>query len=237
MSQTVPSPHGLPFPVQPRLPGDPEPDLELYRLTHRAIVREAGELATLGRRLARDGSPFTARQARTLRTFARVFVDDLHRHHRAEDELGWPLISACAPDCPDLTPLTRDHADAAPVIDELWATVRRLAADPASTAARTDLAGVAQTLRDMLERHIAAEERIVFPVILAHMSARDFTRWDKLADRDLPMRDLWVLIPSTVRSADPADVARVTAKAPWLFRLALRLFGRYYDRRHRLVFG
>ncbi|WP_131747992.1 hemerythrin domain-containing protein [Frankia sp. Cppng1_Ct_nod] len=232
-----PGPTGLPFPVRPRRPGDPEPDLELYHLAHRALLREAGELADLGRKLAEEGIPYTTGQARTLAVFARVFVGDLRRHHRTEDEIGWPLLAASAPDCPDLTPLTWEHAQAAPVIDALWSAVGRLVDDPDSTSARDDLADNAHRLSQMLETHIAEEERVAFPAIRAHVSAENFNQWDKLSDRDLPLRDLWVLVPSTVRSVDPADLGRITAKAPRLYRVALRLFRGHYNRRHRLVFG
>jgi hypothetical protein len=269
--------------ARPRRDGEPRPDVEFYRIAHRAMEREAGEVAALAGRLAR-GAPYSRRQARGLRRYIRVLLGDLQRHHRAEDEVGWGIIAASAPvqatsDGPPgpgppsagppsaeppsaeppsaeprnpqppspeprgpdaaraLAALVDDHDMLRPVMAALEEAAQRLSTDPGDQPARESLAAAGRRLDGMLRRHIADEEAVIFPLISEHVSVADFARWEKAADRDIPLRDLPVLLPSTIRVVDPADRARVTGKAPIAFRLALALCGGHFERTHRLVFS
>ncbi len=226
-----------------RPPGEPEPDVELYRIAHRAMEREAAETAALAERLV-GGAPYSKRQARGLRRAVRILLDDLDRHHRAEDDVGWPILRAANPDpevrtgtAPLLAALGHDHERLHRTMTAMRTATEQLAGQPEHPAVRRALAGAAAQLADQLGRHIADEEAVIFPLISASVSVADFTRWEKAADHGIPLRDLPILLPSTLRVVDPADRARITAQAPFAFRLALRLGTGYFHRRHQLVFG
>ncbi|MGF7237823.1 MAG: hemerythrin domain-containing protein [Frankia sp.] len=237
----------------PRPAGEPAPDVERYRIAHRAMELEADEIAALANRLARS-APYSTRQARGLRRGIRILLDDLHRHHRAEDDVGWPILVAALPDTPpgaepdpvqpdpaepvrSLVTLAHEHEQLHLVMTAVREAAGKLVTQPDNQAVRRSLADATRQLADLLGRHIADEEALIFPLISAYVSVADFTRWEKAADQGIPLRDLPLLLPSTLRVVDPADRARITRQAPLTFRLALALCTGYFRHTHRLVFG
>jgi hypothetical protein len=235
------SPDGRPgFEVRLRRPGDPEPDLEHYRLAHRAMELEAEEIAELAGRLAAQAVPYSRRQARALRSYVQIFVNDLRRHCRTEDEIGRPLIEASAAAAGvavDLTALTDAREEIEPVAAGLAAAVARFAADRVDTAARAGFAASAAGVPDLVRAHAAAVEPLVFPLLTGYVSVHDYQRWEKLADKGVPLRELAQIIPSTARWVDPADLDRLMGKTSPLFRLLLRITRHRFARRYRLIFG
>lgn len=225
-----------PLTVHPRKPGDPQPDLTLYTVAHRAMQRGAHDLASLAERLRAGDDPLTRDRARALATYVGMFCDDVHLHHHGEDTIGWPIIAASAGDNVDLAPLSADHDELDPMLDDLRTAAQRLRADQRDLDALQTLAVQAVALRDMLDEHIGEEERDVFPVIREYVSAQDLARWEQAVMAGYPKGNLWFLIPWSVQAIPAAEVSATLARTPLAFRIAYRLFrGRYERLNRRLI--
>ena len=78
----------------------------------------------------------------------------------------------------ELADLSDDHVELHAVIGRAERALPVFARDPATGAAAF---GAAMTeMADLLDEHIAEEEREVFPVIREHVSAPDFARCEQL---------------------------------------------------------
>ncbi|GAA1008571.1 hypothetical protein Aple_100220 [Acrocarpospora pleiomorpha] len=223
-------------PVQPRRPGDPEPDLTIYGIAHLAMRHGAHELATLAQTL-RDGAPLTPARAKALAEYVRLMTEEIHLHHHGEDTIGWPIIQASAGHAVDLEPLTADHDQLDPILDRLRGASALLVTRPDDPAARQTLATDSIVLRDLLDEHIEEEERDIFPIIRTYVSVADFKGWEEQIMKNYPKKNLWFLIPWSVSAVPPADVPAALALTPLAFRLANRLFSGRYRRFHQLIFG
>ena len=100
----------------------------------------------------------------------RFFHHNLVAHFRAEEEVLFPAIRACVPHAaPMLDTLVAEH-------NEMRAQVENLAqasTDEATLRTRLEAFG------DLLERHIRREERELFPLYEANISAVDAARIGK----------------------------------------------------------
>lgn len=226
-----------PTAVHPRKPGDPQPDLTLYTVAHRAMQRGAHDLASLAEHLRAGRDRLTRDRARALATYVSMFCDDVHLHHHGEDTIGWPIIAASAGDHVDLAPLSADHDQLDPMLDDLRTAAQRLRDDQRDPEALQTLAVQAVALRDMLDEHIGEEERDVFPIIREYVSAQDLARWEQAVMADYPKGNLWFLIPWSVQAIPAADVPATLARTPLPFRIAYRLFRGRYERLNRRLFG
>lgn len=223
--------------LNPRKTGDPQVDLTIYRVAHRAMQKGAHDLAGLGERLAGSADGLSRSRAADLRTYILLLCEDIHLHHSGEDRIGWPIISGSAGAHVDLTPFSADHDELDPVLDRLRETADRLAATPRNAAATAALAQDAVILRDMLDEHIGEEERDVFPIILEYVSVPDFKKWEKAMMDRYPKRNLWFLIPWSVSAIAPDEAAHILPMTPPPFRIANRLFAGKYRRFHHRIFG
>lgn len=219
--------------VRPRRPGEPEPDLTLYTVAHRAMQRGAHDLAALAGRLQRREDQLTPARAKALATYVGMFCDDIHLHHHGEDTIGWPIIAASAGDNVDLAPLSADHDELDPMLDDLRAAAGRLLRDPTDPEAVELLAARSAELRDMLDEHIGEEERDVFPVIREYVSPEALASWEEQVMADYPKGNLWFLVPWSVQAIPPSEVASTLARTPVPFRIVYRLFRRRYERLNR----
>lgn len=100
----------------------------------------------------------------------RYFEQALPLHVRDEEESIRPrLLAAGSPDLARaLEDMAREHDEHEPLLAALLPRWQALALDPARLPAlRDDLARDAAALQEMLERHLAAEERLVVPAVRA----------------------------------------------------------------------
>lgn len=221
--------------LSPRSAGEPQVDLCLYRVAHSAMQKGARDLAELAGRLA-EGMKLTPRRATDLQTYVRLLCHDIH-HHSGEDQIGWPIIAGSAAGQVDLTPFSADHDELDPIIDALRAAADRLAADPGDRTAVESLHRHAVRMRDLLDEHIAEEERELFPIISEYVSVADFKKWEKAMMKTYPMKDLWFLISLSVSSIAPQETAETVALTPVPFRVIRRLSAGKYRRFHQRLFG
>jgi hypothetical protein len=201
------------------------------------MQRGVHDLAGLAERLQRGEDRLTARRAGALKTYVDMLCDDVHLHHHGEDTIGWPIIAASAGDHVDLTPFSADHDELDPILDALRDAAHRLDRQPADADAVRLLAEQATGLRDMLDEHIAEEERDIFPIIREHVSVGDFTGWEQAVMADYPKRNLWFLIPWSVQAIPASEVPATLARTPVAFRIAYRLFRGRFQRLNATLFG
>lgn len=221
--------------VTPRRPGEPVVDLLHLRVIHVVMLRDLRRLTALADDVAAGATRLDARRARALQRWIGRSMTSIHHHHAAEDEVLWPVIEGSAGSAVDLTELTDDHSVLDPRMDRIRAAAAALASAPTSEDAATALAVGLADLRDLLEEHIADEERTVFPVMEEHVSTTD---WDRVKvevgkrDSDLPF-----VLPRIADAATPEQLATLLREAGPVFRVLLALLQPGYRRFERTVFG
>jgi deazaflavin-dependent oxidoreductase (nitroreductase family) len=191
-------------------------------------------MTTDARRLAAAADELVERPdpARTaaLRRYLRDLAQEIESHHHVEDTYVWPALEAVAADRTALVPLTDDHER----LDPLLARAVGLAAGERSTP---ELVAVLGELAELLERHVADEERDVFPIITERVSVADYARMQERFRGSLRLRQLAFVVPWVVHHATAAERATLAAGAGVPLRLVLALFRRGFRRRERLLFG
>jgi hemerythrin-like domain-containing protein len=221
-----------PFRLTARAPADPEPDLCLLLVTHRAI-RE--DLLRLAARLdqftaaSRESAAGTA-----VGRYTAALLAQIRAHHEHEDRVLWPLVAVTAGECVDLAPLTDDHYA---IEAELARAARALAAFRASdrrqaAALRTSVSG----LRDMLDEHIADEEGRVVPVMRRYLPAHAYQWAERRAWRHASPASLGFRVPWLARFAGPGELSRLLAADGWPARVLLVFTRGRYARLERQAF-
>ncbi|UYP18233.1 hemerythrin domain-containing protein [Rhodococcus sp. Z13] len=200
------------------------------RLAHRVIRRDITRLADLADELRADPGRADRARCRAIADYTTLFTTSLHHHHNVEDFALWPLLTASVGPHVDLSALEDDHDRLDPLLDDL---VRFAEALPDHDA----LVGFARTthqLRDVLDEHLADEERTVFPLITGYVGADAWRRFEKEAQRGGRMDfDL----TRVVMSMTPEETAAARTELPLPLRILLPVLTRRQRRRERAVFG
>src|SRR3712207_858839 len=178
-----------------RRAGEPAPDLTDYRVVHRAMTVDLDRLATAAAELVDRPDP--ARTA-ALRYYLHAVSGEIESHHQVEDDDVWPLLEAVAGDRTALVGLTEDHDR----LDPLLHRARQLAALDRATP---ELAAVLREVADLLIRHVADEERDVFPIIADRVRVEDYRRLQARFRGNLRPSLLPFLVPWAVRHATPQE--------------------------------
>jgi hemerythrin-like domain-containing protein len=233
MTTTNPTPPP-PFPVTPRRPGDPEPDLTGFELVHRALRSGTRDLAAAVSGVA-AGAPCSRERQREIVRYALAVLHEVHCHHEREDDVLWPVIAASAGNTVDLDPLVDDHTVLQGMLIRVERALPAFARDAATGA--PELAAALTELADLLDEHIAEEEATVFPVVRAHVSAADFARCEKQFQRASGIGQLAFVLPWVADQATAAERAEALASAGAPLRLLLRLTEGRWTRRRDLVRG
>lgn len=210
-----------------RRPGEPAPDLLDYRVVHRAMTVDADRLAAAAAELVERHDP--ARLA-ALRQYLRGVAGEVESHHHVEDEDVWPVLEAVAGERTALVALTDEHHR----LDPLLERAQELAAAERATP---ELAATMRELADLLARHVAEEERDVFPIITDHVRVEDYRRLQRRFRGNLRPRQLAFVVPWVVRHAAADERGRLLADAGAPMRVVLRLTERRFRVREELLFG
>ena len=109
------------------------------------------------------------RRLRLLRRYLRGVTSEIVNHHHVEDDDVWPLLEEIAGDRTALVALTEDHERLDPLLDRAGVLATADAATP-------ELAAVLREVADLLVRHVADEERDVFPIIVDRVRVEDYAR-------------------------------------------------------------
>ncbi|MEO3783158.1 hemerythrin domain-containing protein [Actinocorallia sp. B10E7] len=209
--------------VRPRNEGDPEPDLTLFLVIHRAMRGEVRRLAALT--AEQGGAPFPPAREAALQRMLAFLSTTIRVHHTEEDTILWPVVTASAGAAVDLLPLTEDHGEIDPYLERIRTTTGRTRAEALAS------------LRDLLDEHITEEEGDVFPVILRYVSAEDFAECQKRFQKEAALSQLRYVVPLIAHYADPAELAHLLKKAGPAMRVLLRLSRSGYEKLQREVYG
>jgi hemerythrin-like domain-containing protein len=182
-----------------------------------------------------QGAPCSRERQRAIVQVTRSVLHEITQHHEREDDVLWPVIVASAGDAVDLEPLSDDHTELHEVLDRATDALPQFARDPATGAPL--LAPVLTELADLLDEHIAEEEKQVFPVVREHVSAADFARCERLFQKGTSPGQMLFVLPWIVDQCDAAELAEVMQVAPAPLKLLLRLGQGRYTRRRDLVRG
>ncbi|MDD7941809.1 nitroreductase/quinone reductase family protein [Actinomycetospora lutea] len=210
-----------------RRPGEPAPDLLDYRVVHRAMTRDMTRLAAVAEELVRSPD---RRRLRLLRRHLRGMTSEIVNHHRVEDDEVWPLLEAIAGDRTALVALTEDHDRLDPLLD-------RAGTLAAADVATPELAATLREVADLLVRHVADEERDVFPIIAERVRVEDYRRLQERFRGTLGLATLTFVVPWVVSHAAPDERPVLLADAPAPLRALLALTERGFRARAGRLFG
>lgn len=149
------------------------PNVLGMQIAHRVMLRDLDRTIGVTMAMADGGVDITRRRVRAVVRYLESMVDSIHHHHRAEDDILWPVIELRAGAHVDLTALTEDHEALIPKLDGLAETVRQFEASPSRRSAAV-VAGRLVDVRNTLAEHIAEEERDTLPVIRRYLSVSDW---------------------------------------------------------------
>jgi hemerythrin-like domain-containing protein len=155
------------------------PNVLGMQIAHRVMLRDLDRTIGVTMAMADGGVEITRRRVRAVVRYLESMVDSIHHHHRAEDDILWPVIELRAGAHVDLTALTEDHEALVPKLDGLAETVRQFGASPSRRSAAV-VAGRLVDVRNTLAEHIAEEERDTLPVIRRYLSVSD---WQDVENR------------------------------------------------------
>ncbi len=181
----------------------------MNRVIHAAVRRDLARLdAALGE--FQDGDVERARDLERAYAYLR---SELTRHHEHEDDLIWPMLAGFDVDAALLATMESEHHAMADALREVADALDRLVSNPTAQAAR-EARLVVGAAREVVDQHLAHEERAVEPLI--HDLA-DTAEW-KAVEKKLRKAP-----PAVVRSLlrlDPGRDRRLRAQLPARHRAA-----------------
>ncbi|MFG2622617.1 hemerythrin domain-containing protein [Streptomyces sp. NPDC048507] len=204
-----------------RAPG-PAPGTHEMVVVHRALRREARLLVELVAAVA----PGDTARARVLADHFRGYRLGLHRHHRGEDEVLWPLLLARVDLEADL--VLRMEAQHERVAATLAAAGRALPAweGTAGEAERDTLVAVLAEHRAVLLAHVDEEERALLPLAARHVTAYEWAALGEHFMTSTPQSELPLLLGMVLEDADRSERAALLAVLPRGVRLRWHVVGR-----------
>jgi Hemerythrin HHE cation binding domain len=213
---------------------EPEPDLTLTVVIHRAIradlARLAGVLDVTCERGLEPG------RARDFCRYTAAVLAAVRAHDDNEGAIVWPLVAATARQAVDLNPLTDDHEAIAAASDRAGHALAAFAAEPDARTAVVLRASVRE-LRDLLDEHIADEEAQLYPVMRRYLSAAAYRWCGKQIMRKGRLPGLRFTLPWLARHADDGERRQLLAAGGWRSRIVLAASRRGYGRLERRAFG
>ncbi|WP_219470919.1 hemerythrin domain-containing protein [Nonomuraea rhizosphaerae] len=207
------------------------PNLLGFRITHRSMRGDVRRLSGLMSELAAGEQKADAARMRAITTFITKVCAGIHHHHKAEDDVLWPVIVRSAGAAVDLTDLTDDHATLDPLLDEITTAAARLQTDPGVPARLAKSLGA---LADLLDEHIEEEERLLFPVINTYVSEKDWLEVERAVRKG---GDMAFDLPRIGQYARPEELAELRKLAGPVLSVLLTLTRRGHQRRQQLIFG
>ena len=204
-------------------------DLLGMRIAHRIMRREARLMAGLAAAWADGSDPLTGRRRRVFGAWIDGLCRDIHHHHGTEDDVLWPILERHAGAEVDLAPLSDDHAALDPVLEDI-----RSGFVVAAAGGRVDVLAARLThLADLLDEHIAEEERDLFPVIRRYVPRSEWAVVEKAAQRGGP--GVRYALPRIVDVATEEEFATMAASAPKVLVLMLKVLLPRYRREKRVL--
>ena len=192
--------------------GPPRGRFTVVYLIHEAFRRDLARLSA-----ALRSSPLDTAHARQLAGHW-VFVNDqLHHHHRVEDESLWPVVRPKLAGHEDqlqvLDDMETQHLALAPQDDTVSEGFALLSAKPGA-AAGAILADQIDQLAAELATHLDDEETRCFPVIDQAMTEEEFEAFGKATAKAVGLRGAAHFFPWIFDGADPTERQAVLKMPP-----------------------
>jgi len=192
--------------------GPPRGRFTIVYLIHEAFRRDIHRLSVAVRSPQLD----SAGRGR-LGTRWDFIKDQLHHHHRVEDEALWPLVRPKLAGREDqlavLDAMEAQHVELEPrclAVDEGFASFLARPGEPAGV----ELAGRLDSLLTLLGAHLDDEESRCFPVIDEALSADEFESFGKATAKAVGMRGSARFFPWIFEGADPVERQAVLNMPP-----------------------
>jgi hypothetical protein len=192
--------------------GPPRGRFTIVYLIHEAFRRDISRLSTSVRSPGLDST-----RARRLEARWEFIKDQLHHHHRVEDESLWPLVRPKLAGRDDqlalLDEMEAQHLSLEPkcnAVDEAFAP---LAASP-SEALGVELAGHLHALDTLLGAHLHDEESRCFPVIDDVLNVEEFESFGKATAKAVGIRGSAQFFPWIFDGATAVDRKAVLSMPP-----------------------
>jgi hypothetical protein len=225
----IPSPRAaadnhLPAPPPADTPTGPAAGYQ--RVMHQLVRRELRMLAELAGWAPADDAERTAVVTEHADLIGRVLL----HHHQAEREAVWPALVRTVPDELDgeLRAALDDWTSRCARIDHMLrdvATASRQWAVAATVSARDAFAAACRSLADAVDAQTGAEERVLLPLLDAHLHADDWAVIARSARCRLPASEQLLVLGLALEDACPADRARLLGGLSPTTRAAWRLSG------------
>jgi hypothetical protein len=156
-----------------------------------------------------EGANSTGVPQDALRQLRDFVVAEVHYHHQAEDNLVWPLIEAADPGAAKtLSQLTGDHRSLACALDLLSRVVIGPDGD------RRALDRVARVVQAELHGHLAAEELLIMPFLVAHISDPAWADLSRTIVANAPTEHAHLMFGLLNEVGTRDEVARIVAELP-----------------------
>lgn len=211
------------------------PDTHEMVVVHRIFRRESGLMPGIVRAVA----PGDTARAAFVAEGIRDYLDGLHNHHTAEDELIWPLLLARVDLEQELVlRMEAQHETVAAALARAGELLPawEATADPAS---RDALADALAAHREPLLAHLQEEETRILPVIEEYLTVAEWRALGERARAHTPKNKQFLMLGALLEEATPAETAELLAPVPAPIRLLWRVVGRrsYARRMARLRAG
>lgn len=215
--------------VSPRTADEPEPDLTVLFLDHRATRTDLARLTDLFGKITAGGVDLPRRRTQSIARYTTCLLTATVRHHQIEEDVSWPLLAASAGPAVNLSRFNRDHDEIDPVLAESMVATAQFAAPPAAPgpglAAQVERAGVVAgclgELATRLDVHIPDEERDAWSMYARYVGTRDHEQAEGAIRRAYPRRELTFLVPWLARHATEDEREGALRSAGVAFRLLL----------------
>jgi hypothetical protein len=219
-----PAADDLPAPVTTTIPSA----VAYQRVLHQLVRRELRLLADLATWAPADDSARIAELAQHAELIGRVLI----HHHAIEREAIWPALRRTAA-AAEMRAGFDDWTARCGRIDHMLrgvATAARQWAVALTPPARDAFAAACLVAADAVDAQTAEEERVLLPLIAAHLTAEDWAGITATSRCDLSARDQLMVLGLALEDACAGDRARVLEGLPRSVRWVWRHGG---ERRYR----
>lgn len=210
-------------------------DIRDMLVVHEAFRRVYAKLPGLVIAVA----PGDTQRAAVVADHIQLIEEFLHLHHKGEDVLLWPKITARAPQdlASALALMEEHHTEIDGLIGESAASLARWRSD-ANASDRDRLAASLRALGQKLTEHLAVEEAEVLPVVDRYLTAAEWHELGNHAINGLPKKKLPVIFGMLASLAEPEVVTLMLSTAPLVPRIIMPRVGpRAFAAHARKVYG
>jgi hypothetical protein len=167
------------------------------------------------------------------------FAPEHEEHHYVEDEYFFPELRERIPSAgAALDRLDTDHRIVDDILDR-WTRVAHDLTDPAVSFAdaKSEALDMAESLRDLLQRHLDIEDNDILPLYTRHYSAAEYDVVYQRAMKNGKKTGLSFVVPWNVLCLEPEPRRELIELAPLPLKLVWWLTRRRFERLEAAAFS